>query len=244
MSHLGQRLSALVDGELGPAQRDRVLAHLARCESCRIEAASLRLLKQRMHTLGEATANSSLHERLLALAAMSGPPARGRWWRVARRRTAPRRPPGYPLAGRTRWPVRSLTLAGLMLLGAGVPAAAFLAGGSQQEPGPSVTPAVDLFVVQHAITSGQVPARTPPEQPGGTAAGRTGPAGKPGTAAGKPVTAAGKPGTAAGARQAAGGGSVTSPAPVTAGSGTYRRAVRSSPKLRVLSPTVAGAGSR
>jgi anti-sigma factor RsiW len=227
MSHLGQRLSALIDGELGPVQRDRVLAHLARCESCRIEAASLRLLKQRMHALGEATANSSLHERLLALAAMSGPPARGRWWRAARRRPVPRRPAGHPPAGRARWAVRSLTVAGLMLLGAGVPAAAFLAGGSQQDPGPSVTPAVDLFVVQHAITAGQVPARPSPEQPGNAPAARRG-------------SSPGKAGTARKTRQVAS----ATPPPMAVSAGTHRLAARTSPKLRVLSPAVAVAGGR
>ena len=30
VSHLGQRLSALIDGELSEAEQDRVLAHLAR----------------------------------------------------------------------------------------------------------------------------------------------------------------------------------------------------------------------
>jgi Putative zinc-finger len=230
MSHLGHWLSALIDGELGPAQRDRVLAHLAGCESCRAEAASLRLLKQRMHALGEATANSSLHERLLALAAMSGPPTRGRWWRAVRR-PARRRPAGYPLAGRARWPVRSLTVAGFMLLGAGVPAAAFLAGGAQHEPGPSVTPAVDLFGVQHAIAAGQVPAaRTQPGQPGATPAARR-------------TSSAGKAGTAAGTRRVADGSAATAGA-VAASPGSYRRAARTSPKLRVLSPAAAGAGGR
>jgi hypothetical protein len=38
--------------------------------------------------------------------------------------------------------------------GLGLPAAAFLAGGGQQEPGPSVTPAVDMFMMQHEISTG------------------------------------------------------------------------------------------
>ena len=42
MSHLGQRLSALIDGELSDSQRDRVLAHLAGCDECRQEAVALR----------------------------------------------------------------------------------------------------------------------------------------------------------------------------------------------------------
>ena len=39
--HLGERLSALIDGELSDTQRERVLAHLAGCEDCRREAAAL-----------------------------------------------------------------------------------------------------------------------------------------------------------------------------------------------------------
>ena len=69
MSHLGPRLSALIDGELGGAERDRVLAHVARCEGCRREAAALRALKQRMHSLGEAMADTALTGRLMAMAA-------------------------------------------------------------------------------------------------------------------------------------------------------------------------------
>jgi len=44
MSHLGQRLSALIDGELGHVERDRVLVHLVRCEPCRADAVALRTL--------------------------------------------------------------------------------------------------------------------------------------------------------------------------------------------------------
>ena len=58
--HLGERLSALIDGELSDAQRERVLAHLAKCDECRQEAAALRLLKRRMHGLGEAAAADAL----------------------------------------------------------------------------------------------------------------------------------------------------------------------------------------
>jgi RNA polymerase sigma-70 factor (ECF subfamily) len=54
--HLGERLSALIDGELSDTQRERVLAHLAGCEDCRREAVALRLLKRRMHALGDAAA--------------------------------------------------------------------------------------------------------------------------------------------------------------------------------------------
>jgi len=47
MTHLGDRLSALIDGELDGAERDRAHAHLAGCQQCRTEAAELRALKQK-----------------------------------------------------------------------------------------------------------------------------------------------------------------------------------------------------
>ncbi|MFD3584718.1 anti-sigma factor family protein [Streptomyces sp. NPDC058683] len=43
--HLGDRLSALVDGELGHESRERVLAHLATCARCKAEADAQRALK-------------------------------------------------------------------------------------------------------------------------------------------------------------------------------------------------------
>ncbi|MFD7924300.1 zf-HC2 domain-containing protein [Streptomyces sp. NPDC059740] len=43
--HLGDRLAALVDGELGHDARERVLAHLATCHRCKAEADAQRRLK-------------------------------------------------------------------------------------------------------------------------------------------------------------------------------------------------------
>ncbi|WP_408646769.1 anti-sigma factor family protein [Streptomyces carminius] len=43
--HLGDRLAALVDGELGHETRERVLAHLATCHACKTEADAQRRLK-------------------------------------------------------------------------------------------------------------------------------------------------------------------------------------------------------
>ena len=145
MSHLGYRLSALIDGELSHAQRERVLAHLANCEPCRREAAALRVLKQRMHALGEATANTALTDRLVALGAKGQGPGSG--------------------LSRRRWPVRSLAVAFLAMAGLSVPAAAFMAGGGQAEPGPGVTPAIEEFMTQHEITTGDVPASTAKPSP-------------------------------------------------------------------------------
>ncbi|WP_395111011.1 zf-HC2 domain-containing protein [Actinomadura sp. SCN-SB] len=57
MSCLGERLTALVDGELGHDERDRALAHLAGCARCRSEADMLRRLKRRLRGLGDLPAS-------------------------------------------------------------------------------------------------------------------------------------------------------------------------------------------
>ena len=152
MSHLGQRISALIDGELSDSERDRVLAHLAGCDECRQEAVALRALKQRMHSLGEAMVDAALTGRLMAMAM----PPDGRPW-TAR---APWRPRGGSPAA------RMLTAGILASTVAGLGATAFFVGGEQQAPGPKVTPAVDTFLVQHAIVTGDLPV-TP--RAGGTA---------------------------------------------------------------------------
>jgi anti-sigma factor RsiW len=143
MSHLGQRISALIDGELSDSERDRVLAHIAGCDECRQEAVALRALKQRMHSLGEAMVDAALTGRLMAMAM----PSDGRPWTSR----APWRPRGaFPAA-------RMLTVGILASTVAGLGAAAFFVGGEQQTPGPKVTPAVDTFLVQHAIVTGDLP---------------------------------------------------------------------------------------
>lgn len=183
MSHLGERLSALIDGELGHDQRDRVLAHLAKCEPCRLEAAALRLLKRRMRTLGEATAATGLTDRLMAMAAPPG-------GSLPRSLPARVEPGSDPLP---RWPVRSLALSALVILTLGLPAAAFLAGGNQAAPGPSVTPAVDVYLTQHAITTGAVPAAVPDEAPAADTEGQPG-SGTATTPASVPETGPGQAG--------------------------------------------------
>ncbi|MEO3826177.1 zf-HC2 domain-containing protein [Actinomadura sp. B10D3] len=53
MSCLGERLTALVDGELGDDERERALAHLAACDRCRREADLMRRLKGRLRGLSD-----------------------------------------------------------------------------------------------------------------------------------------------------------------------------------------------
>ena len=73
MSHLGRRLTALVDGELSPADRDRAHAHLARCAACRAEAKELRELKRRLRGLADLAAGDELTQRLIAIPGPGGP---------------------------------------------------------------------------------------------------------------------------------------------------------------------------
>jgi len=156
VSHLGHRLSALIDGELDGAERDRVLVHLARCESCRSEAVALRTLKRRMNALGEAAADAALTRRLIGLAqpggaVPAGPPGPVSWSRLGAGSLAA----GY--GGRELRPAWYVTFGAAAVILASVGAAAFLVGGGTDQPGPRVTPAVDTYVMQHDLMTGVAP---------------------------------------------------------------------------------------
>jgi anti-sigma factor RsiW len=160
MNHLGQRLSALIDGELGHADRDRVLVHLARCEACRAEAVALRMLKRRMNALGGAAADSALTHRLMGLALPGDRGADG---------SAAGEPnwfwPGAAFASaagqRELRPNRFVVAGCFAILLVSLGAAAFAAGGGDAQPGPRETPAVDVYMIQHEIMNGVVPVSRP-----------------------------------------------------------------------------------
>lgn len=69
--HLGERLSALIDGELGPDEHERALIHLAKCDPCRFEADTTRRLKRRLHGLGEPEPDLDFMGRLSSLGGSS-----------------------------------------------------------------------------------------------------------------------------------------------------------------------------
>jgi anti-sigma factor RsiW len=169
MSHLGDRLSALVDGELDGAERDRAHAHLAGCEQCRAEAAELRALKRKLRGLTErAPAEADMTRRLIAITGPGGPmPPRRRLMRLAPRPPAARdaRRPG--LGHRVR---RRYVVLGTVSLVVGLGTAAFsVGGGAQPVPGPRITPPVEMYSVEHAITTGQVPLTGPSTKPSAAA---------------------------------------------------------------------------
>jgi anti-sigma factor RsiW len=175
VSHLGERLTALVDGELNHDERDRALAHLACCEQCRAEADAQRRLKRRLRSLTDVTPSADLLGRLQAMSEPGGPlpppprPLPG----AARPPVMPRpgaqrlngeRPAGRGRGGRAGEEIQSrrrprrrylaLGVATFAVVGVGV--VSFVAGA---EPGqlPRVAPALEQFAVEHALTSGDIP---------------------------------------------------------------------------------------
>jgi len=153
MSHLGTRISALIDGELAGAELDRANAHLAGCDACQTEAAQLRLLKRELSALGELDAADAVTRRLLAMSHQQGPVSARPLSRQPGRRARRRR-------GRyVMWSAMSIVVVG-------VGAAAFGMGGSSSGGNePQITPQLEVFDMQHAITSGDVPFADPSNTP-------------------------------------------------------------------------------
>ncbi|HEY2507146.1 MAG TPA: anti-sigma factor [Streptosporangiaceae bacterium] len=154
MTHLGQRLSALIDGELIAEERERVLVHLAKCGSCRDEAAALRMLKRRMHALGEAAADDTLTGRLMELSelALAEPISQDEdVWQPPQ--------PVWPSHGdRPDMRAGKYFLAGsLVVFLAGLGTVAAVAGGDAQAQAPArpTTPSVDVLVVPRAYAGQQ-----------------------------------------------------------------------------------------
>ncbi len=68
--HLGERLTAYLDGELGHDARERVQAHLATCAQCLAEADEARGVKQLLTRTEVAGPSALLMSRLMAVAAL------------------------------------------------------------------------------------------------------------------------------------------------------------------------------
>jgi anti-sigma factor RsiW len=180
MSHLGEALSALVDGELSGTELDRANAHLAACGACRVEARALRRLKHELRSLAELTEVSDTDAftgRLLAMSA-TGPDARvprqrqdsgdggdggnaGKGERRPRRlRAVSRRAWTGPGRRRRRGRYALWTTLSLVVVGIGTAAFGMGGGGST---GPEITPQLEVFDAQHAVSSGDVPFPGPAE---------------------------------------------------------------------------------
>jgi anti-sigma factor RsiW len=157
MSHLGSLISALVDGELGGVELDRANAHLAGCAGCRAEAAALRELKRELRTLGDLDGADALTSRLLAMVGPGSPGTSGATGGLVTARPLERRPGRRARRRRGRY----VMWGAMSLVVVGVGAAAFGMGGSPSGNEPQITPQLEVFDVQHAITSGDVPFADP-----------------------------------------------------------------------------------
>jgi hypothetical protein len=185
VNHLGEQISALIDGELTGLDLDRANAHLAACGRCRAEAAELRQLKRDLRALFDFGGDDRLTGRLLAMAdpdvpdgldGLDGPDGqvpspRPRRERDRRERSADNRPPRGRAPART--PARSrgryVLWGGISLFVVGVGTAAFTMGGAggAASPGPKITPQLEMFSVEHAMISGDVPFPDPTQPTGG-----------------------------------------------------------------------------
>jgi anti-sigma factor RsiW len=180
MSHLGDLLSALIDGELSGAELDRANAHLAACGACRVEARALRRLKHELRSLAEfveLTDAGEITGRLLAMSA-TGPDARvppqrhggAGGERMRRRERAVGRrawagPARHGRVGRRRRRGRYALWTTISLVLVGVGTACFGMGGGGST-GPKITPQLEVFDAQHAVNAGDVPFADPAELSG------------------------------------------------------------------------------
>jgi anti-sigma factor RsiW len=165
MSHLGERASALIDGELGHRERERALAHLTFCADCRREVEQMRALKSRLRSLDAPPVPVDLTMSLLRMSEPGGPlPPRVRPFdsaaayggygavsALAPQDNRPRRggpsPSGPGRSGRAR-------RAGYVAVGVASAAVAlgtlFVTAGA--DPRPAVVPPVEMFANQHKTT--------------------------------------------------------------------------------------------
>lgn len=164
MTHLGDRVAALVDGELSHQDRDRALAHIAHCADCRAELATQRATKQLLASATAPQPAQHFVEVLHAISAPGGP-------LPPRARTMPQGPivPDLPAPGRTPAGARtdsrrpggrrayrraSVLTAGALSAAGLVLATAFVAGGSPSPAGPVVPPVAELSVEHSRTTNG------------------------------------------------------------------------------------------
>ncbi|WP_127130454.1 anti-sigma factor [Georgenia sp. SYP-B2076] len=77
MSHLGDDVSALVDGQLPPERAEEALAHLVTCEECAAEVANERAYRQRLSQAWDVAPSVELTNRLMRMAQEPALPPHG-----------------------------------------------------------------------------------------------------------------------------------------------------------------------
>ncbi|WNB85005.1 zf-HC2 domain-containing protein [Cellulomonas sp. ATA003] len=154
MSHLGTWVSALVDGQLSPAETERALAHVAACPACADEVAAARQARRVLSVTRDVAPDPALTARLLALAADAQPPTTPRS-RERHRPVVPLGESAYSLParalsgdlGRRRSPRRTLVGA---LAGVGVFVGVLFVAGDRPAVVPATHPAAALTALGRA----------------------------------------------------------------------------------------------
>jgi hypothetical protein len=175
VSHLGSWVSALVDGQLAPAETERALAHVAACPTCADDVAAARQARRALSVAADVAPDPELTARLLALGSSLGAPVSGphdprrdhgahrEHRREHRRAVVPLGESAYAvpakalsgdLMGRRHSPTR--VLAGT-LTGAGVVLASLFVLGERPPVVPATHPAEALTVLGRAPHEAPVP---------------------------------------------------------------------------------------
>lgn len=171
-AHLGERVAALVDGELDHVTRDRALAHLAHCLECRAEVEEHRRVKALLAQTATPVPSPAVVAGLLSLADPGPPlPPRARTMpqspvvpdlpppgRPPRRRRIDAFGPGRASQTRSRHQTRErhrtrLALAGGLSVVGLVLVTAFAAGAPARTPGGPAVPPVAELSVEHGRTA-------------------------------------------------------------------------------------------
>ncbi|GAA3797497.1 zf-HC2 domain-containing protein [Cellulomonas soli] len=156
MSHLGSRISALVDGQLDVAATERALAHVAVCRACAEELAQSRAARRALAEAQDVAPEPDLTTRLLSLASLCPPAVPGDPF------APPSSRPGVPL-GSAAYAVPARGLRGDVtgtrsrnrfamgaLAGAGAVAAALFVLGARPAVVPSAHPGAALGLLGEA----------------------------------------------------------------------------------------------
>jgi Putative zinc-finger len=176
MSHLGERVTALVDGQMPMESTERALMHVAGCPECRDAVELERLMKQRLASLRPPEPGLMLMGRLLDLAGPAGPlpprPGHVPGSPSPRPETFVGRPPGRrgssrPALARPKEAERTVRSSGraarnrmaAAVVGAACLVSAGVAGGiaNGAVAHDRVVPPVDSFVLEHQATTGTLP---------------------------------------------------------------------------------------
>nr|WP_194719875.1 zf-HC2 domain-containing protein [Cellulosimicrobium arenosum] len=176
---MGSRLSALVDGQLTPADTERALEHVARCPACEAGLAAARDARRALSDALHVEPAPDLTERLLALSAQIPPvdddPLRGPERRDDGGWTAPDRElPRGCWSGDLRPQGARRRVVAVALGGAGTLAIALFALGQPPVVTPSLHRAEPLSVLAHAVPAAASATAGATTSAGGTSARTTG----------------------------------------------------------------------